>query len=98
MFASYNQDSDGRGVCIIFTLFTNDMTGYKSDVSRAFAFFKHELGYTVYADETHMKNCTQRQLLASIDFIARQIEKENKKGKPFDRLAFVLMSHGLKVN
>ena len=47
---------------------------------------------------TFMKNCTQRELLASMDFIARKVEKENEKGRPFDRLAFVLMSHGLKVN
>ena len=99
VFGSYNQNSaKPRGLCVIFNLFSGDLQSYKYDTERAFRFFKRKLGYTVYADHKYMLNCSQKQLLLSIDSIINDIEAEKKKNEPYDRLVFILMSHGLKVS
>ena len=95
-FVPYNPNKRGRGVCIIFTLFTGDLRAYVADLKRAFDFFKDTLGYDVFADAS-MRNCSQTELKRNIRLIQTYIRGEEAEGRPFDSLVFIIMSHGLKV-
>ena len=97
-FVPYNPNKRGRGrgVCIIFTLFTGDLRAYDADLQRAFTFFKDTLGYDVFADAS-MRNCSQTELKRNIRLIQTYIRGEEAEGRPFDSLVFIIMSHGLKV-
>ena len=71
--------------------------GYLKDRKRLKKFFKKKLGYKTFWEGDGFVNVTQEQLLESIENVKLEIQEKANTRKPYDRFAFVILTHGSQV-